>query len=636
MAERPSPTVAVVGGGLAGLAAACSLSEAGFRVTVFERRPYLGGRASSYEHPGTGEVVDNCQHVLFALCTNLIAFYRTIGIENKIRWFDRMTFIEPGGRQSVLEPTVLPAPLHLTPSFLRLKFLTARDKMSVARGLMALIGPPPKTKSNKEEESFHDWLVRHRQTPAAIERFWKPILVSALSEEMDRIAVPYAAQVVRESMKSRNARRMGIPTVPLTHLYDAARDYISERGGAVRLRNSIQSFLPGERSVRLRLQDSEEEFDYAVLAVPFDSLAKLLPDSIESRELREKLAHFETSPITGVHFWFDRQISNLPHAVLLDRTIQWMFHKSKLLEKEVSLARGSEETPGSGEQASSSNAPAPEGRNILAQDVSPGYEKDLTESRRDDRKALERRNNLSQNPSASLRAGSTPAYVNNALVPEGRNILAQDVSPGYENNMTESRRDDRKALERRNNLAQDPSASLRAGSTPVYVNNAPAPEGRNILAQDVSPGYENDTTESRRDDTNFAGEKASYVELVISSSKSLIGKSRQEIIDLALKELREFFPQARDAKLVKATVIKEVNATFSPTPGIDQYRPSSQTVWPRVFLAGDWTATGWPATMEGAVRSGYLAAEAVSGAEGRPKKFVVPDLPPNSLMRMLK
>jgi zeta-carotene desaturase len=582
MVERPShPTVAVVGGGLAGLAAACALSESGFRVTVFERRPYLGGRASSYEHPGTGEVVDNCQHVLFALCTNLIAFYRSIGIENKIRWFDRMTFIEPGGRQSVLEPTFLPAPLHVTPSFLRLKFLSMRDKLSVARGLAALIGPPSKNKKkNKAEESFQDWLIRNRQTPTSIERFWKPILVSALSEEMDRIAVPYAAQVVRESMKSRTARRMGIPTVPLTHLYDAARDYIFERGGTVRLRNSIQSFLPGERGVRLNLQDSEEEFDYAVLAVPFDSLAKLLPDSIESRDLREKLAHFETSPITGVHFWFDRQITNLPHAVLLDRTIQWMFHKSQLLKKEVSLARSSEKIPGTAEQAGSSNAPDP----------------------------------------------------------EGRNILAQDVSPGYEGELTESRRDDRKALEGRNNLAQDPSALLRADSSPRYENHAPAPEGRNNLAQEVSPGYGNNTTESRRDDTNFAGEntEASYIELVISSSKSLIEKSRQEIIDLALNELREFFPQTRDAKLVKATVIKEVNATFSPTPGIDRHRPHPQTVWPRVFLAGDWTATGWPATMEGAVRSGYLAAEAVAGAAGRPGNFIVPDLPPNGLMRILK
>src|SRR5947199_8729756 len=109
-------SVAVVGGGLAGLAAACALSESSFRVTLFERRPYLGGRASSYEHPGTGEVVDNCQHVLFKLCTNLIAFYKQIGIEEKIRWFDQMTFVEPGGRRSVLKQIFLLAPFQVTPT----------------------------------------------------------------------------------------------------------------------------------------------------------------------------------------------------------------------------------------------------------------------------------------------------------------------------------------------------------------------------------------------------------------------------------------------------------------------------------------------------------------------------------------
>jgi squalene-associated FAD-dependent desaturase len=510
MAER-APTVAIVGGGLAGLSAACALAGSGFRVTVFERRPYLGGRASSYEHPGTGEVVDNCQHVLFGSCTNLLAFYKTIGIENKIRWFDRMTFIEPGGRQSVLEPTFLPAPLHLTPSFLGFKFLNATDKLSLARGLRSLMFRQPKD----DGTSFQDWLIHHRQTPAAIERFWKPILVSALSEDMDRISVPYAAQVVRESMKSPAARRMGIPNVPLTELYNAARDYISAHNGLIRLRDSVQSFLPTPHRVLIKLQNSEEEFDYGVLAVPFDSLAKLLPYSTEptapsnpSEDLREKLTHFETSPITGVHLWFDRQITDLPHAVLLDRTIQWMFHKSQLLDRENS----------------------------------------------------------------------------NSLPPQN-------------------------------------------------TVRTPAPQGQNA-APGASPGFDSKATESQRDGRNPV-ENPSYVELVISSSKSLREKSRQEIIDLALRELREFFPAAREANLVKATVIKEVNATFSPTPGIDRYRPPSETPWPRIFLAGDWTATGWPATMEGAVRSGYQAAERITKNQGAGKRFLVPDLSPTGLMRVL-
>src|SRR5690349_10695059 len=325
--QSPAPYVAVVGGGLAGLAAACALAESGFQVTVFERRPYLGGRASSYEHPGTGEVVDNCQHVLFKLCTNLINFYRRIGIEDKIHWFDRMTFIEPGGRQSQLQSTSLPAPLHALPAFMNFKFLTLRDKIGLATGLNSLITHLPKD----DGTSFESWLHRHHQTPAAIERFWKPILVSALSEDLDRISVLYAAQVIRESMKSREARLMGVPMVPLTELYDAARDYITARGGTVRFRSNVQSFLPLETGVRIKTSELEDQFDYGVLAVPFDSLERLLPNSPASQDLRDKVSHLETAPITGVHLWLDRRISNLPHAVLLDRTIQWMFHKSELI-----------------------------------------------------------------------------------------------------------------------------------------------------------------------------------------------------------------------------------------------------------------------------------------------------------------
>jgi squalene-associated FAD-dependent desaturase len=457
-----SSRVAIVGGGLAGLAAGCALADRGFRVTLFERRPYLGGRASSYQHPGTGEVVDNCQHVLLGCCTNLIQFYERLGVENKIRWYDRLTFLEPGGRASVIAQSKLPAPFHNAPAFLRADCLDLSDKLAIGMAMAALAPATPRD----DGESFLTWLRRHAQTPQAIERFWKPVLVSALNEELDRMSVPYAAQVVRESfLKSAAAGRMGVPTVPLSDLYSVAGDYITARGGDVRFRSGIDSFLTEPDKVKLLAPDAETSFDFVVFAVPFDVLSRILPQTAPAKPLRQALARFETAPITGIHLWFDRQISDLDHAVLLDRTIQWMFHKSKLL---------------------------------------------------------------------------------------GRN------------------------------------------------------ENGN----------------------------GSYVELVVSSSKTLIEKSRAEIIELALAELREFFSGARDAKLVKSTVIKEVHATYSPQPGVDAYRPHAETVWPRVFLAGDWTATGWPATMEGAVRSGYMAAESVARAAGvGDAGFAMPNLPASGFMR---
>jgi squalene-associated FAD-dependent desaturase len=460
-----SPTVAIAGGGLAGLAAGCALAEVGFRVLLFERRPYLGGRASSYEHPGTGEVVDNCQHVLLGCCTNLMDFYRRIGVEDRIRWYDRLVFLEPGGRQSVLKASALPAPFHLMPAFLRFQALGFADKLGIAQAMLGLM----KRAGGDSGQDFLAWLRAYGQSERAIERFWKTVLVSALNEDLDRISVRYAAQVFRESfLKSAAAGRMGVPTVPLTNLYSAAGEYLRARGGEVQVRTALTGFQAGTATVKLCLSNEEVLADYAVLALPFQGLAAVLPADASAEPLRAVLDKFESSPITGVHLWLDREVTDLDHAVLLDRTIQWMFQKSRI----------------QGERG--------------------------------------------------------------------------------------------------------------------------------------------------------GGEAKSYLELVVSASKSLIERSRSEILELAISELKEFFPEARKARVVKATVIKEVHATYSPLPGLDVYRPAAASPWTRVFLAGDWTATGWPATMEGAVRSGYIAAEAVARAAGREVRFLQPDLPATGFMRVLE
>jgi len=467
--SSPTATVGVVGGGIAGLAAASALADAGFQVTVFERRPFVGGRASSYEHPGTGEVVDNCQHVLLGCCTNLLNFYRRIGASDKIRWFNRLTFIEPGGRRSEISPSLLPAPLHTAPSFLSASSLSLVDKLAISRAMLSLMAPLP----GDSAKSFADWLQEHHQTMRAIDRFWKVVLVSAINEDLDRISVRYGAQVFRESfLNSAQAGRMGVPTVPLSELYSRAIAYIEQRQGRVRLRTGVDGVIPESGSAILQTGGRAERFDYALLAVPHQVIGNLLPMQNGagqlSSKLRSQIDTLQSSPITGIHLWFDREVTELPHAVLLDRTIQWMFQKSKL--------------------------------------------------------------------------------------------------------------------------------------------------------------------QPRRQESDSSG---SYIELVVSSSKSLVDMGRQEIIDLALAELGDFFPALKNAKLLKATVVKEVHATYSALPGSDAYRPESRAPWPRIFLAGDWTATGWPATMEGAVRSGYKAAEFISSDVGSTQSFLVPDLAPSGFMRLL-
>ena len=476
MAGRAS--VGIVGGGLAGLSAGCALAEAGYKVTLFERRAFLGGRASSYEHPGTGEVVDNCQHVLLGCCTNLLDLYRRLGVADKVRWYKRITFIEPGGRSSFIESSWLPAPLHSAMSFLRYELLSPGDKFGIARGLLALVSGVPEDSS----EDFLSWLRRKGQTQAAIDRFWAPVLISSLNEDLDKSSVKYAGMVFRDAfLKSAEAGKMGLPTIPLSDLYGVAAEYIRARGGEVRMRSGVDAIAFGDSDVALRLNDSASDhefiFDYAISAIPFHILGRILPQGQASEELQQKVSHLRTVPITGIHLWFDREITPLEHAALLDRNIQWMFQKSKIITR-------------SGGQIANQNA----------------------------------------NQSAD----------------------------------------------------------------------------------------------------------GSYLELVVSSSKKLLEMGRGEIIELALKELAEFFPGARDARLVKSTVIKEVHATFAPTPLSDEYRLLPASPWPRLFLSGDWTATGWPSTMEGAVRAGYLTAEALCKAVGDADRFLVPDLKPKGLMRLFR
>src|SRR5205823_2874831 len=126
-----------------------------------------------------------------------------------------------------------------------------------------------------------------------------------------------------------------------------------------------------------------------------------------------------------------------------------------------------------------------------------------------------------------------------------------------------------------------------------------------------------------------------YLQLVIRASYDLLPLDKTAIRDLALAELRAIWPAAGEAVLLRWWVVTEHGATFAVRPGVDALRPPQRTAVEGLFLAGDWTATGWPATMEGAVRSGYLAAEGVLHDLGRPARLLVPDLRPGLLARWL-
>jgi squalene-associated FAD-dependent desaturase len=481
----PSQSVLVIGGGLAGLSSAVALAEAGLQVRLLEKRPHLGGRATSYTLPD-GSEVDNCQHVTLGCCTNLADFYSRVGAAGKIRFYDRLYFVDAQGRRSIMESSPLPAPMHLAPSFLLFSSLSLADKRRIANAMMAIAtaGGNP---SGIDGISMLDWLRQNKQTPAAIDRFWRVVLVSALDEELSRTDARYGIEVFWKGfLANKNGYRVGIPSVPLAELYEGCRQAVLRRGGEVRLRAGIREIrVRDNRFVSVVMDDGTEiSADACIAAVPHARLLELLPKQMgQENASLSGLANIKTSPITGVHLWYDRTVMTEPFLTLLDHTTQWIFNKT--------LLYGTKETNGAA-------------------------------------------------------ARQTP--------PSDRSFDAEA-------------------------------------------------DGQ-------------------------------YLQLVISASYDLVQKSRQEIIDLCCRELAEVLPATRDARLRKATVIKEIDATFSPAPGVDRWRPAQRTSVNNLFLAGDWTRTSWPSTMEGAVRSGYLAAEALLAACGEPGTFLQPDLPPEGFSKL--
>lgn len=330
--QSEQKSVTVIGAGVAGMSAACALAEAGLHVQLVERRSYLGGRASSYLHPGVNEVIDNCQHVLFGCCTNLVGFYRRIGVADRIYWTSDMTMIEPGGRRSDLGPGWLPAPLHGLPKLLSAHAFSLADKLALARAFAVLMRPVPADST----ESLGAWLRRNGQTQGALDRFWRLVIASALNAEIDSIAMPYAAKVIRELfMNSAFAGSMGMSRLPLSELYTGVEQFIAQRGGSLRLNTNLEGAAWDEaaRQWTIRTRTCELTSDFAIVALPFEATQNLLPHLPEAEgkdKLARQIEQHEHWPICSVHLWFDRAITDLDHAVLLDREIHWMYNQSRL------------------------------------------------------------------------------------------------------------------------------------------------------------------------------------------------------------------------------------------------------------------------------------------------------------------
>lgn len=434
------PDVIVIGAGIAGLSTALALARSGFKVTIFEARSFIGGRATSYQIPGSDEWIDNCQHVLLGCCRYVLHFLQQLGSAEKLERYDTFYIALPDGAYTSMRVLPLPSPLHLI-GFMKMPFLSLADKLDIARCLLALQkawGSEPET---LKQETMDEQLRKLGATERAKQYFWKPILVSAINEELNVMSAYYGAQVVAEALlHGKHALEFYVPRVPLRDLYQAGLLADQLKVQVLTRRPVTRLHVSQDRVCGIDVEGEVHRADYYVIAVNFDRVGRL------SAELGIPPDLLNHSPITSVHFWFDRSITTLPHCMFLERTSQWMFNKAD----------------------------------------------------------------------------------------------------------------------------------------------------------------------------------GNYLQIVISASKDLVRKNRREIASIVLEELAGLFPTARSARLKRVHVVKELKATFSATPESHEKRPGMRTRFKNLFLAGDWTATGWPGTMESAARSGYWVAKAI--CEAAQQNFAFEDL----------
>ena len=453
----------VMGGGVAGIAAAVRLADAGLAVTLVETRKRLGGRATSHIDQATGELIDNCQHVLLGCCTSLIDLYERLGVADQIAWHEQLHFFDKQGHHDVLAPADLPAPLHLSPAMLGFDTLTLGDKLAIGRAMVAMLRMGLRGRCGLADLSFAGWLARQRQPRSAVERFWAVIVISACNQAPARLSAEYAVQVFQEGfLAHRRSYTMGVSTVPLARLYDRAEAAITRGGGRLLLGSSVQAIeLGADGVVGVRLDDGAVmAADTYISALPHDRLARVVP--AEAGQLDARLGGLDcidVSPIIGIHLWFDRPVCPWPHMIYVDPPLQWVFVRS---------------------------------------------------------------------------------------------------------------------------------------------------------------------------DAGGPAEAGQHIHGVISAADAWVGRPAEQIEAMTLREMGRYLPDLDATHLIRSRVIKEKRATFSASPGVNAYRPSTTGAIANLLLAGDWTATGWPATMEGAARSGYAAA---SAATGRP--MGVEDLPISEVAQLL-
>ena len=332
--DDAEPSALVIGGGLAGIAAAARLAESGWRVTLLEARNSLGGRVFSFVDPESGRELDNGQHVFVGACRNLIEFFERIGVSDRWHLQPRLNVdvYDRAGRGGKLYGLGGPAPAHLLAAFVTYRHLSLADKLRAVRGVIAAMRADRST-PEMETTSFYDWLRAHGQSERCIYNLWNVIIEGTLNDNIRDVSATMGLMITQDGLlRGRREINLGYPKAPLGQAVGMpSESYLHKLGVRTLLgcparaidvdaRGSVQHVVAGNQQVFAA--------NAYVSAVPFWILPSLIPDHLAEKEPFNSLTKLQSSPIVNVHLEYDRPVMEGEFCYFLDNPLQWVFNDS--------------------------------------------------------------------------------------------------------------------------------------------------------------------------------------------------------------------------------------------------------------------------------------------------------------------
>ncbi len=330
------PSALVIGGGLAGIAAAARLAEYGWQVTLLEARTSLGGRAFSFDDRESGRELDNGQHVIVGACHNLVSFFERIGVGDLWHLQPRLNVdvYDGSGRKGKLYGLGGPAPGHLLAALVTYRHLSVGDKLKAVRGVIAAMFAN-RSAHELETMSFYEWLRAHGQSERGIYNLWNVVIEGTLNDNIRDVSAAMGLMIVQDGLLTgRRTANIGYPKAPLGQAVGAPCEaYLDRLGVRTLLGCTAQGIETGADGLVQRLVTASGQVmsaDAYVSAVPFWVLPNLIPDHLAKKAPFNEIGGLRASPIVNVHLDYDRTVMDGDFCYFLDSPLQWVFNGSRI------------------------------------------------------------------------------------------------------------------------------------------------------------------------------------------------------------------------------------------------------------------------------------------------------------------